>query len=196
MTICCCGCNRFFSQHKTGRTRKFFNSACRKRSWRNSFVPSLERMTGRYWHMTFDGDKRAFELFSRHYTFNNRKRRVSSLFAGKGERLVLVLSDYSGVFVWRFTDFDHSIERGVCCSLFRNESDFLSSDLILDAEELAFRSWPGTKRFYTYVNDRKIKSPNPGYCFKMAGWSTLPYRSSKNDLVILEKIIVDQPLDT
>lgn len=31
------------------------------------------------------------------------------------------------------------------------------------------KKWPG-ERFYTYVNPKKVKSTNPGYCFMAAGW--------------------------
>lgn len=43
------------------------------------------------------------------------------------------------------------------------------SDIILEAEDNATEKW-GENYFYTYVNSRKIESPNPGYCFKCAGW--------------------------
>jgi hypothetical protein len=63
---------------------------------------------------------------------------------------------------------DH--QEGICCSLFRNEGHELpSSRLILEAEWLAIERW-GPGRAYTYVNPRKIRSCNPGCCFKMAGW--------------------------
>ena len=33
----------------------------------------------------------------------------------------------------------------------------------------AWKRWPG-ERLYTYVDPKKIKSTNPGYCFKVCGW--------------------------
>ena len=56
------------------------------------------------------------------------------------------------------------------CSIFRNESDCLSSELILQAEAWARRYWPAMEWLSTYVNPRNIRSSNPGYCFKIAGW--------------------------
>lgn len=48
----------------------------------------------------------------------------------------------------------------------------LSSILILDAEwapsELGYDCGPDG--LLTYVWDKKVRSVNPGYCFKMAGW--------------------------
>jgi hypothetical protein len=38
---------------------------------------------------------------------------------------------------------------------------------------------------YTYVNGRKVKSANPGYCFKRAGWRTCG--KTAGGLIILEK---------
>jgi len=60
-------------------------------------------------------------------------------------------------------------QTGYNCAMFRNESDRLSSDIILEAEQMAIDYW-GPNRMYTYVDSKKIASPNPGYCFKIAGW--------------------------
>jgi hypothetical protein len=68
---------------------------------------------------------------------------------------------------------------------FRNEGNTLSSKLILDAEEIAWRRWPG-QRLYTYVNPRGIRSNNPGACYKAAGWRRCGV-TKWNKLVILEK---------
>jgi hypothetical protein len=73
----------------------------------------------------------------------------------------------------------------VNCAIFRNEGQRLSSDLILAAEEMAWRRWPG-ERLFTYVWDAKVKSVNPGYCFKMAGWTSCG-RNKDGRLTILEK---------
>jgi hypothetical protein len=53
--------------------------------------------------------------------------------------------------------------------IFRNESQHLSSDMILKAEKFALNRW-GDTRAYTYVDPRKVRSSNPGYCFRVAGW--------------------------
>jgi hypothetical protein len=72
------------------------------------------------------------------------------------------------------------------CSIFRNEGPLRSSDLILEAEQLAWRRWPG-QRLFTYVWPAKVKSVNPGYCFKMAGWQQCG-RNKDGRLIILEKL--------
>jgi hypothetical protein len=144
------------------------------------------------WCSTKDGDPAAFQIMKRHYTFHEYKdgrrqclsNRNRHLFCGPGYKMVLVLSDYSALFVWR-KFIDKSGQAGVNCAVFRNESNLRSSDLIRAAEVLAWSRWPG-ERLYTYVDAKHIKSVNPGYCFKMAGWQVCGTTKAKH-LVILEK---------
>jgi hypothetical protein len=98
--------------------------------------------------------------------------------------MVLLTDKEDALFVWR-KFIDDSGQKGINCAVFRNESDVLSSLLIKEAMEHAWRRWP-EERLYTYVNMRKIKSSNPGYCFKMAGWRACGM--SKGGLIILERI--------
>ena len=74
-------------------------------------------------------------------------------------------------------------QTGINCAVFRNESSMLSSDLVREADELAWQKWPG-QRHYTYVAPNKVASAHPGYCFKKAGWRKCG--TSKGGLVILE----------
>jgi hypothetical protein len=99
--------------------------------------------------------------------------------------MVLLTQQADALFVWR-KFIDRSGQRGVNCAVFRNESPHLSSELILEAEELAWNRWPG-ERLYTYVNPLGITSANPGYCFKRAGWGWCGL-TKKKKLVILEKL--------
>ena len=57
--------------------------------------------------------------------------------------------------------------------------------MILAAEELAWRRWPG-ERLYTYVAPWMVHSSNPGYCFQVAGWRKC--RTTARELVELEKL--------
>ena len=122
------------------------------------------------WYPIRDGDPRAFALMRRHYSFHpyadGRRQNPSNpnrfLFVGPGEKMVLMTSDSLALFVWR-KFIDKSGQSGVNCAVFHNEGPHKSSELILDAEQLAAQRWPG-ERLYTYVNARKIKSTNPGYC--------------------------------
>lgn len=125
-------------------------------------------------------------FYDRHYS---RKfyadGRAPKLFVGPGEKLVLVSAGWDALFVWRkFKSADGQI--GVNCAVFRNESPRLSSELILDACDIAWDRWPN-ERLYTYVNPRKIRSTNPGYCFLKAGFRKCGV-TKVNKLVILEKL--------
>jgi hypothetical protein len=140
------------------------------------------------WYPTKDGDARAYALFKRHYSalpYQLRKRRNGALFVGPGRKIVLLTADCRALFVWR-KFIDKSGQQGVNCAVFRNEGEILSSSLILEAEQLAWHIWPEA-RLYTYVNARKIKSSNPGYCFLVAGWRKCGITKTRK-LIILEKL--------
>src|SRR5512146_1615589 len=138
------------------------------------------------WFGVKDGNSLARAIFDRHYSRHFYKDgRKPKLFVGPGEKMVLVTPDFSALFIWRkFKSADG--QAGVNCAVFRNESNILSSQLILEAEDLARQRWPN-ERFYTYVAPKKILSANPGYCFKMAGWHECGRTKAKR-LVILEKL--------
>lgn len=157
-------------------------------------------MFGFNWYPVLDGDARAFDLMSRHYSFHiyqDRRRsdatyRNRHLIVGPGEKLVLLLADCRALFVWKKFK-DASGQTGVNCAVFRNESDILSSALILEAEQLAWTKWPG-ERLYTYVDQNKVRTgkpatgkANPGKCYIKAGWTRLE-AVTKSGKVILEKL--------
>lgn len=136
-------------------------------------------MFGYQWYGIKDGDARAYDLMSRHYSFQRYRdgRRADfgyrnrHLIVGPGEKLVLLTPDCKGLFVWR-KFIDDSGQKGVNCAVFRNEGPVLSSDLIKAAMVLAWQKWPG-ERLYTYVDPKEVKSGLPGYCFFCARWKLL-----------------------
>lgn len=144
------------------------------------------------WLPIKDGDPRAYEIMKRHYTFHdyadgrrhNPFYRARHLFCGPGEKMVLMTVDCDALFVWR-KFIDASGQQGVNCAVFRNESNLLSSALILEAEQVAWQRWPG-ERLYTYVSP-KVKSAIPGWCFIRARWKRLDYQTGSG-LIILEKL--------
>ncbi len=121
------------------------------------------------WVEVKDGNDTGRSIFDNHYSrYWYADGRKPLLYVGPGEKMVLITPDALALFVWRkFISAD--AQSGVNCAVFRNEGNHLSSRLILAAESMAHERWPGN-RFYTYINPRKIKSTNPGYCFLMAGW--------------------------
>lgn len=152
----------------------------------------IDRWTGNYWLPAKDGEPDAARMYARHYSStpyadgrrSNLLNRNRHLFVGPGEKMVLMNIDRTALFVWRkFIDMSGQI--GINCAIFRNESNILSSKLIFDAEICAWNRWPG-ERLYTYVNPRKVASPNPGYCFKIAGWQLCGVTKTRG-LLILEK---------
>ncbi|MBN9209338.1 MAG: hypothetical protein J0H96_11830 [Microbacterium ginsengisoli] len=142
-------------------------------------------MTGTtFWRESRDGNPVALALYRRHYSRHvYRDGRDPALFVGPGEKTVLLSHEDDALFVWR-RFIDASGQTGINCAVFRNESPHLASAMILDAESWAAERWPG-ERLYTYVNAARVRSPNPGYCFKRAGWRS--DGTTKGGLVILVK---------
>jgi hypothetical protein len=152
-------------------------------------------MTGRlfidggYWTRVRDGDARVFEIFRRHYTFRQWRRRNGpngKRIAGPGETIVLLGIDGKAIFIWKRQLYSQDGQLGVNCVVFRNEGTRLSSELLAEAEEIARARWPG-ERLFTYVNPQKVQSRNPGYCFKRNGWRRCGITKARK-LHILEKL--------
>jgi len=122
-------------------------------------------------------------LADRHYS---RQKVGSPQFVAPGSNLVY--RDKVGlvvfVWLWQLPEYRDDGQEGYCCAMFRNESDRLSSEIILEAEDLAIAEW-GTNRMFTYVKPSAIRSANPGYCFKQAGWKFVKKIKGKH---LLEKI--------
>jgi hypothetical protein len=150
------------------------------------------------WLRVKDGNAVAIGLFRRHYSYNVKRNQLKfwpnasdALFAGPGEKLVLLTPCARALFVWRkFRSADG--QQGVSCAIFRNEGAGRASDLIREADEFAWERWSG-ERLYTYVNDRKVRrSRTPGRCFLKAGWRYVrdkegkPARTKCRRLLILE----------
>ena len=134
-----------------------------------------------------DGDPRAVALFNRHYSARRGGDRIRYGMSGPGQTMTLLTVQCDALYIW----LNNQVERydgqvGLNCTIFRNEGPILSSELILEAEELAWQRWPGI-RLFTYVWDSKVESVNPGYCFKVAGWKTCG-RNADGRLTILEKL--------
>lgn len=148
-----------------------------------------------YWLAVKDGNPIAFDLFTRHYSYDpyadgRRERygyRNRHLIVGPGEKLVLVGKDGRALFCWRRFR-DASGQAGACCTAFRNESEMQGADLILEAELLALRRWPDESRFYTFVDPRKVRGNPPGGVFVRAGWRQVGI-TKWNKLLTLAKVV-------
>jgi hypothetical protein len=99
------------------------------------------------------------------------------LFTRNGQNLVFVSNKLDAVWV-TFRPAPGKAKRSDkldCweCALFRNEGDVLSSHLIKEAHSLSIAIWgqPPPDGFITFVKPDKIRSSNPGCCYKKAGWT-------------------------
>lgn len=117
----------------------------------------------------FDDECR--QLADRHYS---RRTIGARQFTYSGRKLVLRDTGGKVLWVWMFPDpmMRMDGQTGYNNAIFRNESTRRSSDIILEAEQHALRKW-GPNRAYTYIDPSEIKSANPGYCFKCAGWTNV-----------------------
>ena len=124
-------------------------------------------------------------LADRHYS---RRTPGARQFCYSGRKMVLRNAEGTVLFVWMFPDVALRMDKqvGYNCAIFRNESSRLSSEIILEAETFAEQKW-GPNRCYTFIDPRKIRSTNPGCCFKRAGWVNAGM--TKGGKVILEKYL-------
>ena len=145
-----------------------------------------------FWVRTTKFDKRGASLADRHYS---RRKVGSPQFMPPGQTIVLVPEDegYPAVWGWwrphpSFSKTAMNGLNGWTCTIFRNEGDVLSSELILGAEEalMEYADDCGPDGMLTYVFDKKVASANPGYCFKKAGWRKIG-RSADNRKTLLQK---------
>lgn len=133
----------------------------------------------------FDADCAA--LADRHYS---RQTVGSNQFMGNGKKLVLRDIEGSVVFGWLWSDYRNDHELGYNCAIFRNESERLASDTILEAEGCVVEKW-GPNRAFTYIDPRKIRPtmvrgyPVFGFCFYRARWRFV--RVSRDGKHLLEK---------
>jgi hypothetical protein len=133
---------------------------------------TADRLPGNPWERVDKFDARTAELADRHYS---RRTPGSPQFMPPGQTIILYLP--GAVFGWWRPDPTSGITAmngldGWTCTIFRNESPALSSELILHAEKClaGYTDGCGPDGMLTYVWDSKVASTNPGYCFQQAGW--------------------------
>lgn len=136
------------------------------------------------WQRTTKFDAECAALADRHYS---RRKVGSPQFMPPGQ--TIVLAQPGAVFGWWRPHPRSGIKQmngldGWTCTIFRNETSLLSSQLILEAEE--FIDDCGPDGLLTYVYDAKVRSSNPGACFKMAGWRRAG-RSADGRKTLLQK---------
>lgn len=139
------------------------------------------------WVRTWRADPRVRALADRHYS---RKSIGAAQFAPPGRNLTLrtFAADAAWVTSWPLPEYVlHPWGDAWTCTLFRNESAALSSALITEAIAATtayFGPAVPAGGFLTFVDARKVRSTNPGYCFKRAGFEDIG-RTKDRGLVVL-----------
>lgn len=130
-----------------------------------------------YWVVPVSGkfSKAGVALADRHYS---RRTPGSPQFMPPGETLVLITRDGLAVYGWWRPHPDSGLKAmngldGWTCTIFHNESQVLASVLIAEAEQalVQVKGQCGPSGLITYVENRKVRSVNPGYCFAKAGYT-------------------------
>lgn len=142
------------------------------------------------WQRVTKFDPRTAALADRHYS---RRKVGSEQFMPPGQTVILLSDDERAVFGWWRPDPASGIKAmngldGWTCTIFRNEGQRRSSDMILAAEIalVATGCGCGPSGFITYVWDSRVRSVNPGFCFKQAGWRRTG-RSADGRKTLLQK---------
>lgn len=153
---------------------------------------------GEFWALSSSSDPRALAVvdglgpFAEHGPHYSRRHPGSATFTGVGQEVVLLTRDGSAV--WAVVRQRTPSARGTGASrgrtgisdarprhvwrnmLFRNLGEHLSSDLIREATALTYELWPAkyggmpAERLRTEVDVQAIRSSNPGFCYKVAGY--------------------------
>ena len=123
------------------------------------------------WLVSHRADPDAVALADRHY---NRQKPGSPQFVPPGRCFVLLSECRRAVWVtsWPFAEYaKHAWAGAWVNSIFRNEGAGLSSALIRSAVAATRAHWsPPTLGIVTFVDAAKVRSTNPGCCYKHAGW--------------------------
>jgi hypothetical protein len=133
-------------------------------------LPGLEVGAG-LWQVRDSKNKAALALADRHYS---RKTKGSNQIGPPGRKLTFVTPCERAVWLTHWPDAQLTLDGldAWRCSIFRNEGAGLSSDLIRAAMALTAELWIARPAdgWVTWIDTRKVASPNPGYCYKQAGW--------------------------
>lgn len=128
-------------------------------------------------------DAESVQLADKHYS---RQKPGTNQFMPPGKTMILRSAAGDVVFGWLWQKKRDDGQAGYNCSIFRNESERLSSEIILEAERKVIAEW-GANRGFTYIDPESISNKrNPGYCFKVVGWQFV--KKTASGLHLLEKL--------
>ena len=150
------------------------------------------------WRIACRADRHGAALADRH---DSRKTIGHPQFTPPGRCLVLLTTKNDALWITSWPRPEYHRYRYVkgdawLCALFRNESPYRSSDLTAQAIAATRSVWgtPPKLGMVTFVDAAKIQSPNPGYCFKCAGFRRVG--ATKSGLIVLQLLAQDMPLAT
>jgi hypothetical protein len=145
------------------------------------------------WKVSNRADPIAVNIADRHY---NRQKVGTPQFVPPGRCKVFLTFDHTALWVtsWPYAKYTKHAWAGAWVnSLFRNEGAALSSELILHAISATRYFWePPEIGIVSFVNSRKIRSSNPGYCYLQAGFKKVGF-TKKDKLVVLQMLPCDMP---
>ncbi|MEK5183373.1 hypothetical protein [Paenibacillus sp. FSL P4-0288] len=150
--------------------KKSTNPNSKQRVWTTLMMFNDEGV-GEYgpWVVTKKTDQDCVALADRHYS---RVTVGASQFTRPGDNLVLRTQCGDAVWVsWYSNKRDDEFIDVIECTIFRNESEYLSSDLVKWAIYASIQKWGIPKEgFITFVKDSAVRSSNPGANYQKAGF--------------------------
>lgn len=146
-----------------------------------------------WWQVAHRAEPRSRAIADRHY---NRQKIGATGFVPPGRCLVLRHADDAlWVTSWPFAEYVRHAWAGAWVnSLFRNESDRLSSELILEAIAHTRATWPDVPALgmVTFVDaDKTRRKRDPGRCYRRAGFHHAGY--TKGGLWAFQMLPADMP---
>ena len=155
------------------------------------------------WCLSHRADPKAIPIADRHY---NRVKVGAPQFAPPGRCMVLATREYDALWItsWPYAQYvKHAWAGAYVCTMFRNESRHLSSEMITEAMrwtrwyQQTTPSWCKDEEpeqgMISFVNERKVRAKrDPGRCFIRAGFKVAG-RTKQDNLVALQIRLCDMP---
>jgi hypothetical protein len=146
-----------------------------------------------WWTVSDRADPESVRIADRHY---NRQKIGSPQFVPPGRCYVLRHNtDALWVTSWPFAEYvKHAWPGAWINSLFRNESDRLSSELILEAVAHTRSRWTDVPELgmVTFVDaDKTRRKRDPGRCYRRAGFNHVGF--TKGGLWAFQMLATDMP---
>jgi hypothetical protein len=146
------------------------------------------------WRLSHRADPRALPLADRHY---NRQKVGSPQFVPPGRCVVLLTEKADALWVssWPFAEYvKHAWAGAWVCTMFRNESEILSSLLIREAVAATRHVWGDAPSLgmITFVDPTKVRRKRDfGRCYRRAGF--VEVGKTKGGLIALQLLPEKMP---